>query len=839
MQYEAPHDAPPVAAYHFDSRLLLGTSLGVADIERFNRPSTIEPGSYLVDIVVNDRLFTRRSVEWRGEGGQVQPCLDDGLLASAGMLLEQSGADACAPLGQRVPGAQARFDLPSLTLKISVPQARMKQVPRGFVERKDLDAGERVGYLNYDLNHYASSSGGRTARSFYAGLGLGVNLGLWRLRQQSSYSAHDGQGRWNALRSYAERPLPRWNSRLVAGQDFTDGSLLSSVAYTGLRIESDERMLPDSMRGYAPVVTGVARTNARVVIHQNGNLLYQTTVAPGPFAIRDLYPTSAQGDLKVRVEEATGEVGSFTVPFSAVPQSLRPGRLRYGAVLGQVRQIQDSRAKFADLTVERGLSNTVTVHGAARLAQGYHALVGGLALSTRLGAWGMDIARSRTRDAQGHALQGWRYSASYSQTIEPTQTSFSLAAYRYSTRGFRDFGDALASRVAGRHAVPGWDGLSDSYLQRSQFTLSANQQLGEQGRYGALSVSASVANYATSARLRRPRDMQFQINYSHRWRSVSYSLALVRQRTGGMVGGWGGGFPHLGGKAVNLLMATVSIPLGIGARSAAVSSSLSSGAGQATALQSSVSGVADEARTLSYSLTASGRSSGGGGNLGASVQKSLPVATVGASASFGPGYRQAGVQMRGAAVVHGGGLTLGPYLGDTFGIVEAQGAEGARVRNGMGARIDGSGYALVPSLTPYRYNDISLDAREASPNVELETGERRVAPYAGAAVRLKFTTRMGQALLIQVRTADGKPLPLGADVRTAQGAVVGMVGQGSQAYVRVSERRGRLAVEWGEGGARRCEFGYDAGAADTAIVHAKAVCSPGTGFERLALTQKP
>lgn len=48
---------------------------------------------------------------------------------------------------------------------------------------------------------------------------------------------------------------------------------------------------------------------------QNGHEIYQTTVAPGPFEINDLYPTSYSGDLDVTVTEANGAVSRFSVPF--------------------------------------------------------------------------------------------------------------------------------------------------------------------------------------------------------------------------------------------------------------------------------------------------------------------------------------------------------------------------------------------------------------------------------------------------------------------------------------------------------------------------------------------
>lgn len=45
-------------------------------------------------------------------------------------------------------------------------------------------------------------------------------------------------------------------------------------------------MVPYSERQFAPVVRGIARTQARVEVKQNGYTIYNTTVAPGLFALR-------------------------------------------------------------------------------------------------------------------------------------------------------------------------------------------------------------------------------------------------------------------------------------------------------------------------------------------------------------------------------------------------------------------------------------------------------------------------------------------------------------------------------------------------------------------------
>lgn len=58
---------------------------------------------------------------------------------------------------------------------------------------------------------------------------------------------------------------------------------------------------------------------------------------------------------------------------------------------------------------------------------------------------------------------------------------------------------------------------------------------------------------------------------------------------------------------------------------------------------------------------------------------------------------------------HAGGASFASYGSETFALVEAKGAEGARVSNYPGVYVDERGYALVPYLNAYQLNEISLD----------------------------------------------------------------------------------------------------------------------------------
>ncbi|WP_420259561.1 fimbria/pilus outer membrane usher protein, partial [Klebsiella pneumoniae] len=49
---------------------------------------------------------------------------------------------------------------------------------------------------------------------------------------------------------------------------------------------------------------------------QGSNIIYQTTVPPGPFTLQDVYPSGYGSDLEVSVKEADGSVEVFSVPYA-------------------------------------------------------------------------------------------------------------------------------------------------------------------------------------------------------------------------------------------------------------------------------------------------------------------------------------------------------------------------------------------------------------------------------------------------------------------------------------------------------------------------------------------
>ncbi len=476
-------------------------------------------------------------------------------------------------------------------------------------------------------------------------------------------------------------------------------------------------------------------------------------------------------------------MSGFSVPWASVPLALRPGVWRYSATLGRARDYASVNNAFADLTMERGVANQLTANGGIRMGEDYQALVAGGVLSTDLGAFGLDatVSQSRIGDEQ---LRGWRLQTQWSKTFLPTNTHVALAGYRYSTDGYRDFGDVLGQRSALKR---GNSWRSDSLNQRNQFTLTVNQTLGE---YGNLWLSGSVMDYYDN----RGRNTQLQMGYGTTIGKVSVNLALSRQESWSRQrNGLDNGMTRQGQKE-NIATLTLSVPLSFGQREHYASFSASQAKRSGTGTQMSLAGALNEEETLNYALSSGWqRTRDGGGSQtdwSGSLQQMNAFGNLSMSYARAQDYQQWTAGARGALVIHRDGIVAGPWLGETFALVDAPGASGANVSGSQGTKVNNGGFALVPSLTPYRYNTISLDGTGMDNQTELLESQRRVAPMAGAAVKLTFATLRGYALLITV-PGNATLIP-GEPVKDAQGKVIGMVGQGNQIYARVAQQEGTL-----------------------------------------------
>ena len=817
----SPGGADPVA---FESSFLSSGSTSNLDLSRFEKQGYVPPGTYHGDILVNRSWRARTDIVLVGkaDGKAAQPCYEASALAKYGIDLGKVAADLahparltmpggtfCGDLGDYIPGATAEFDPGEQSLSISVPQVYMSRDARGYVDPSQWDEGINAALLSYNANVYNGGVRGSAQTTGYLGLNGSLNLGSWHLYHLGALNWSRQTGvHYQTASNYLQHDIPAWKTQLVVGDTFTAGDMFDSVRLRGIRIYADSQMLPQSLRGYAPVIHGIAETNAHVVVRQNGYIVYDTTVAPGPFVIDDLYPTGYGGDLNIEITEADGRVRYFTQAYSALPQLLRPGQQLWSMSAGRVDQagMAGDMPVIGQFTYQRGLSNLLTGYAGTTLSGDYHSVLGGVAFNTSIGALSTDITYADNHVPGLASTRGVSYRAGYSRNISDSGTNFSLVAYRYATPGFVGLSDAMALRTAAAL------GNANYVLRpRNRMDVTLNQSLGD--NWGQLYLNASSRDYWNN----RSRQVDFSAGYSNRWKSISYSVSIQRTRdtssdiTQGQVlanripGSLGNYFNTALQNTVRdtRIMLNVTIPLGRGSDSPTFTGYANHSEITGDTGQASLNGALGPDKRFTYNASLS---HDGGTNASLSGQYNGAYTNLASSVSYGSGYRQAGTGASGSVLVHAGGVTFSPPAGDTVGLVDAPGARGARVDAAVNTRVDPNGYAVVPNLLPYQLNTVELDPKGTDDNVELKNTTQNVAPRLGSVVRLRYEVDTSRLLLIDATLPNGDPVPFGAEVLDEQGNNVGVAGQASRLVVRGVDSSSTLTVRWGRGSDESCRL---------------------------------
>ncbi|EXF95615.1 fimbrial outer membrane usher protein SthC [Pseudomonas fluorescens HK44] len=798
---------------------------GMVDLDQFSSQGAQVPGEYRVDVYLNGSKVETREVSFVALNGQLQPEITREQLKNLGVKVEAfstlqsiTAEGVVENIGNHIPSASYTLNFSQQRLDISIPQAALKSEAREYVDPASWDQGLPALLFNYTYTgsntRYDNSSG--TGRNAYLSLQSGTNLGAWRLRNYSTYS-DDGRGNkhWGAISTYAQRDIQPLKGQLTLGESFTPSDIFDSVQFQGAQLSSDDNMLPDSLKGFAPVVRGIAQTNAQVTVRQNGYIIYQTYVAPGAFAITDLYPTSSSGDLEVIIKEANGTERRSVQPFSSVPTMVREGQLKYAVTAAKFRsQSEGARTpNFLQSTLIYGLPYDTTLYGGLLTADKYDALAVGVGHSFgNIGSLSFDVTQANAELSDRTRHQGQSFRTQYAKDIEQTGTSFTLAGYRYASSGFYDFREA---NEIGADNDNSWRSV---YNKRSKTQLNVNQSL---KGYGSVYVSGYQQTYW--GRQGYERNISTGYNFSHSGINYNFSYTYSTLPSG------------TGSESDQQLAFSVQVPLDRFMPRSWASYSVSSSKNGDTVQQVGLNGTALADNNLSYSAQQSrGTHNGSSGNLSSTYRGAYGEAS--ASYNYGESTQQVTYGVQGGVVVHPYGVTLSQPLGDTVALIRAPGAEGIKIQSNPGIQTDSRGYAVVPYVSAYRKNRISLDTQSMNDDVDIAGNTQTVIPTQGAVVLANFVTRVGSRVMMTV-SYKGQPVPFGAAVEILQtgdntAPNSGIVGSDGEVYLSGVSGKGRLAVKWGSGIEQRCEADFVLPPAaplskelkQSSVLNAQAVC---------------
>lgn len=790
-----------VCAVDFNTDVLDAADRKNIDFSRFSQAGYILPGQYQMQVMVNDQGISPSSFPVsvvepearKGEGEKALPqvCLTADIVDRMGLTVASRervtfwNDGQCADLSQ-LSGVEIRPNPAEGMLYINMPQAWLEYSDASWLPPSRWDNGIPGLLFDYNINGMVNKPHqGNQSQSFSYNGTTGANLGAWRLRAdyQGSLNHTTGSGQgtdsqftWN--RFYLYRAIPRWRSNLTLGENYINSDIFNSWRYTGASLESDDRMLPPKLRGYAPQVSGIADTNARVVISQQGRILYDSTVPAGPFTIQDL-DSSVRGRLNVEVTEQNGQKKTFEVDTAYVPYLTRPGQIRYKLVSGRSRSYEHTMEgpTFGAGEVSWGISNKWSLYSGGIVAGDYNALAIGVGRDmNRFGTVSADVTQSVARIPGEDTRQGKSWRVSYSKRFDEVNADITFAGYRFSEREYMTMDQYLNARY--RNDFVG--------REKELYTVTLNKNIEDWNASVNLQYSRQTywdqraSDYYTLS-LNRYFD-------AFGLKGISAGVTASRSR-------YTGGYSSAGSTYNDSVFLRLSVPWGSG--TASYSGSMSNDRYTNTVGYSdTLNGGLD-----SYSLNAgvnSGDSQPTQSQLSAYYSHSSPLANL--SANFSTvqnGYTSVGMSASGGATItaKGAALHAGGMNGGTRLLVDTDGVGNVPVDGGR-VSTNRWGIGVVTDVSSYYRNTTSVDLNKLPEDMEATRSVVESVLTEGAIGYREFEVLKGARLFAVMRLADGSHPPFGAGVTNVKGRDLGMVGDSGLAWLSGVNPGEALSVSW-------------------------------------------
>lgn len=757
------------------------------DLSHFSRRGYVMPGDYTFTIMVNKDILREEQIMVYAEGENGKESLicltpdqlsrfnlktsvmDDLHWLRDGECLDKSSLE----------GLDMRVDLAKDTLYLAIPQAWLEYTAPNWDPPSRWDDGIPGVIADYNLNMQAQQNQSGSDTQSISGTGVfGANLGPWRARAdwQTNWNKRDGNTDkdFSFSRYYLYRAIPSLKAKLTVGEDYLSSDIFDTFRFSGVSLNSDLSMLPPSLRGYAPEVTGISRSGGKVTISQQGRVLYETQVAAGPFRIQELND-AVSGTLDVRVEELDGSVQVFQVTTASVPYLTRPGAVRYKLAAGKPSEWGHSMIGpvFTSGEASWGVANGWTLYGGSVLGGDYNALSAGIGRDLFiLGALAFDVTQSRASLPSEGTLSGTSYRVSYSKTFDEYDSQVTFAGYRFSERDFMSMSEYLDTRY----------GSGTSHSPKEKYTVSFNKRFRDLGLSTYLNYSHQTYwNSADNDRLSLSLSRYIDIGP---FKNMSVSLTAYRSE-----------YYSLKDDGAYI---SLSVPIGNG-------TSLSYGATinrTDNTHRVSYYGRVDEHNSFQVS---SGLSRSGPTAYGYYTWQG-DSSQVQANASYQSGsYSALGMNLTGGLTMtpEGGAAHRSNARGGSRVLVDTAGVSGVPIK-GFGASVKTNhfGKAVIADVNSYYRNPIRIDVDKLNDNADVTRSVSQATLTEGAIGYRQFDVIAGGKAMAFIRKADGTFPPFGASVVNDKNQETGVVNDEGSVWLSGIQPDGKMTVKWD--GKARC-----------------------------------
>ncbi|WP_409159672.1 fimbria/pilus outer membrane usher protein [Pectobacterium sp. B2J-2] len=758
------------------------------DLSHFSDPEYVTPGTYLLSIKLNSREIQQQMIRYLPQDdthSRPTVCLSPELVDKLALKTEARKKTVLWNNGQCVDltpigGVKISNQIGMGTLNITIPQAWLAYSDQNWIPPEQWDHGIGGALLDYNLvgNVRRDTNGRGTSHSLSSYGTTGFNLGAWRYRADYRYfmrkTRDSNRDHFSWDQFYAYRPLPTISADLKLGEMYFSSNLFDSYRFTGLSLANNESMLPPSLRGYAPEVRGVAKSNATVTVTQNGRLIYETTVPAGPFAIQDM-KNGVSGTLDVTVTEEDGTVTRFQTESANLPYLTRPGHVQYKLAAGKPSNT-DHRLQgpaFSAAEASWGLSNAWSVYGGSILSDGYQSWSAGIGKNLYLlGALSADVTQSRaTLPDMPSSQVGHAFSLNWSKYFNSIDSQISFAGYRFSERTYISMAQYLYAR-----------NLDNSYRnEKERYTLTLSKNFSSQASSSLLNGLSTYVTYTRQTYWNEVQQDRYGISLNKyvdigEIKGIAANLSAYRTE-----------FNH---RTDDTLYLSFSIPFREKDRlSYSIGRYNDSNTQTLTYFNNT-----DPRRTWNLSTRYDSKEhtylSGNYTHLAPMTDASVGVAWQQNRYTYLNGSLRGGI----TATRHGIAAHPKGYQGGTRIMVDADQA-GVPF---TGSQVETNRYGLAVIAGTSSYYDVStrIDVQKLPQNIEAMTTVVQGTLTEGAIGYRKFDVVSGAKIMAHVALANGVFPPFAAQIKNQKGRDVAMITNGGQAYITGVSPDETLSVIW-------------------------------------------
>ncbi|GGZ96330.1 fimbrial outer membrane usher protein StdB [Ignatzschineria ureiclastica] len=500
----------PGFSFEFDNEILESLGFDNVDLTIFNGSENKRSGEYIANIQINEQdILRNHSIYYYVDGDHSRLCFTEALLQRLPFKSDfitkvqkaphyEFDSNICYGVEDYDSQIHIDFNEAMQQINIQMPHAYITDFDPNWVPPAQRDHGISGLVFDYNLlqtfNRHKTGAGFESRNNLTSYGAVGINIGRFRLRSNYQYdkNSHSGQ-KLEWVQTYGFTDIGAWNAHLYAGEIYTRTNLFDSTRIKGVSLFTDENMMPNYLQGYAPQITGTARTNAIVTIKQYGSIIKSVQVPPGPFIISNL-PSYLNGVVDVSVEESDGSVDQYQVNISQVPFLTRKGALRYNINAGKLSPFNEKGVDTNLIAFDGsyGLTNNISLLGGAQYTTNgeYLAVNTGAGINLEnFGAISFDVTHSINKADSNRVLKGHSYRFNYAKRFD-RGTTLNLVGYRFSSRDYTNLNNYIQQKsLHARHSprekqhlsisvsqtLPIWDINFTASVSRSRYWNNESQ----------------------------------------------------------------------------------------------------------------------------------------------------------------------------------------------------------------------------------------------------------------------------------------------------------------------------------------------------------------------------